>query len=124
MTEQCPTRSISNHSGSWLAGIFALTITAVSADGSVDVNGVRQFVRYLLNGGVDGLAPLGSAGEPFALTIQERMQVLEAVVEETAGSVPICAGVVDYRTDVVVELGCHARSLGCKAVMVITPYLL
>jgi 4-hydroxy-tetrahydrodipicolinate synthase len=107
-----------------LAGIFAPTITAFSADGSVDLDGVRQFVRFLLDAGVDGLAPLGSAGEPFALTVEERKQVIEAVVEETAGRVPIFAGVVDYRTDIVVELSCHARSLGCQGVMVITPYLL
>ena len=107
-----------------LAGIFAPTITAFAPDGSVDLNGVKRFVRFLLDAGVDGLAPLGSAGEPFALTVEERKQVLEAVVEETAGSVPIFAGVVDYRTDTVVELSCHARSLGCEGVMVITPYLL
>jgi 4-hydroxy-tetrahydrodipicolinate synthase len=116
MTEQ--------HARNRLAGIFAPTITAFSADGSLDLNGVRQFVRFLLDAGVDGLTPLGSAGEPFALTVQERMQALEAVVEETAGRVPIFAGVVDYRTDLVVELSCHARSLGCQGVMVITPYLL
>jgi len=113
-----------NGAAARLAGVFAPTITAFAADGSVDLNGVRQFVRFLVDGGVDGLAPLGSAGEPFALTVEERKQVLEAVVEEAAGRVPIFAGVVDYRTDVVVELGCHARSLGCQGVMVITPYLL
>ncbi len=107
-----------------LGGIFAPTITAFSPDGSVNLGGVRQFVRYLLDAGVHGLAPLGSAGEPFALTVEERMRVLEAIVEETAGRVPIFAGVVDYRTDVVIELSCHARSLGCQGVMVITPYLL
>ncbi|MFN7995635.1 MAG: dihydrodipicolinate synthase family protein [Bryobacteraceae bacterium] len=116
--------SSARNGGLKLAGIFAPTITAFSKDGSVNLKGVKQFVRYLLDAGVDGLAPLGSAGEPFALSVEERMQVLEAIVEETAGRVPIFAGVVDYRTDVVMELSCHARSLGCQGIMVITPYLL
>ncbi len=125
MTEQYASEQLANkQTACRLAGIFAPTITAFSEDGSVNLTGVRQFVRFLLDAGVDGLAPLGSAGEPFALTVEERMRVLEAVVEETAGRVPIFAGVVDYRTDLVVELSCHARSLGCEGVMVITPYLL
>jgi len=94
-----------------LSGIFAPTITGYHADGSINLEGTKKFVRFLLESDVDGLAPLGSAGEPVALTLRERMHLLEAIVEETNGKVPIFAGTGDYSTASTIELSLHARSL-------------
>jgi 4-hydroxy-tetrahydrodipicolinate synthase len=82
---------------STLSGIFAPTLTGYYSDGSINLEGTKQFVRFLLNRGVDGLTPLGSAGEPVALSIRERMHLLEAIVEENAGRVPVLVGTGDYR---------------------------
>jgi 4-hydroxy-tetrahydrodipicolinate synthase len=109
---------------SLLSGIFAPTITGYHADGSINAEGTKRFVRFLLENGVDGLAPLGSAGEPVALTLPERMRLLEAIVEETNGQVPIFAGTGDYSTASTIELSLHARTLGCDGLMLILPFLL
>lgn len=105
-------------------GIYAPTITAYTADSSICLKGTRQFVRFLLDQGVDGLTPLGSAGEPCALTVDERKQLLEAIMEEVAGAVPVYAGIVEYSTRTAIELSLHAKSLGCAGLMVMPPYLL
>jgi hypothetical protein len=81
-----------------LKGIFAPTVTAYHPDESVNLAGTRQFVRFLLDQGIHGLAPLGSAGEPVALTLPERMRLLEAIVTENNGQVPVFAGTGDYST--------------------------
>jgi 4-hydroxy-tetrahydrodipicolinate synthase len=107
-----------------IAGVFSPTITAFNADESLNPGGTKKFVRFLLDQGVDGLAPLGSGGEPVAMSPQERMRVLEAIVEETAGKVPILAGTGDYSTATTIELSLHAKSLGCRGLMIITPFLL
>jgi len=107
-----------------LAGVFSPTLTAFHADGSINPAGTKQFVRFLLDQGIDGLAPLGSGGEPVAMTLPERMRILEAIVEETAGKVPILAGTGDYITAATIELSLHAKSLGCRGLMIITPYLM
>jgi len=107
-----------------LAGVFSPTITAFHPDGSINPTGTRQFVRFLLDQGIDGLAPLGSGGEPVAMTILERMRMMEAIVEETNGKIPILAGTGDYSTATTIELSLHARSLGCRGLMLITPYLM
>jgi 4-hydroxy-tetrahydrodipicolinate synthase len=107
-----------------ISGIFSPTLTAYNADGSISLQGVRAFVRYLLHQGVDGLAPLGSAAEPVALTTRERMEVLEAIVDENARRIPIYAGVDHYSTQTTIELGLHAKSIGCDGLMVMAPYLL
>src|ERR1700689_4938509 len=107
-----------------IAGVFSPTITAFHNDESLNPAGTKKFVRFLLDQGVDGLAPLGSGGEPVAMTPQERMRLLEAIVEETAGQVPILAGTGDYSTATTIELSLHAKSLGCRGLMIITPFLL
>lgn len=116
--------AIQNSQNSRLRGIFAPTITAFHEDGSVNLKGTRQFVRFLLDSGVDGLAPLGSAGEPIALTASERMETLEAIVEEVSGRVPIYAGTSDYSTASTIELSLHARSIGCDGLMIMAPFML
>jgi 4-hydroxy-tetrahydrodipicolinate synthase len=107
-----------------LSGVFAPTVTAFNSDGSVSTKGTKDFVRFLLNEGVHGLTPLGSAGEPVALSPDERKKTLEAIVEETAGRVPIYAGTGDYSTALTIELSQHAKSIGCDGLMLMAPYLL
>lgn len=103
-------------------GVFSPTITAFENDESVSVRGTRAFVKFLLHGGVNGLVPLGSSGEPLALVMDERKAVLDAVVEEANGQVPVLAGIVEYSTAAAVEFGKYARSAGCNGVMVMPPY--
>ena len=103
-------------------GVYSPTITAFENDETLSLSGTRAFVRFLLTQGVDGLVPLGSSGEPLALAMNERKAVLDAVVEETNGQVPIIAGIVEYSTRAAIELGSYARSSGCNGLMVMPPY--
>jgi 4-hydroxy-tetrahydrodipicolinate synthase len=105
-------------------GIYAPTITAFNRDGSVNLKGSREFVRFLLDQGVHGLVPLGSSGEPIAMTLDERKAVLEAVATEVAGKVPIYAGVVTYLTSEAIEFSRHAKAVGCAGLMLMAPYVL
>jgi 4-hydroxy-tetrahydrodipicolinate synthase len=107
-----------------LSGIFAPTVTAFNSDESLSTHGTRAFVRFLLDQGVDGLTPLGSAGEPVALNTAERMKALEAIVEEVGGRIPIYAGTSEYSTATTIELSLHAKSVGCDGLMLMAPYLL
>ena len=107
-----------------LRGIFAPTVTAFHGDESLDTKGTRAFVRFLLEQGVHGLTPLGSAGEPVAMRVAERMKALDAIVEEVDGRVPIYAGTGDYSTATTIELSLHARAAGCEGLMLMTPFLL
>jgi dihydrodipicolinate synthase/N-acetylneuraminate lyase len=107
-----------------LRGVFSPTITAYHQDGTINPAGTRRFVRFLLDQGVDGLAPLGSAGEPVALTAAERKKVLDAIVEEVGGKVPVFAGTSVYSTASTIELGLHAKSIGCDGLMLMAPFLL
>ena len=103
-------------------GVYSPTITAFEKDESVSLSGTRAFVRFLLAQGIEGLVPLGSSGEPLALTMAERKAVLDAVMAEAGGKVPVMAGVVEYSTRAAIEFGQYAKSAGCKGLMVMPPY--
>ncbi len=106
------------------SGIYAPTITAFNADESLNEKATRAFVRFLLRSGVHGLAPMGSAGEFFALTDEERMQVVEWILDEAAGQVPVYVGTGHYNTRTTIQLSLHALKSGAKGLMIMPPYLL
>jgi 4-hydroxy-tetrahydrodipicolinate synthase len=103
--------------------VYAPTITAFEKNEDVSLAGTRAFVRFLLAQGVDGLVPLGSSGEPLALTMDERKAVLDAVTAEAGGKVPIMAGIVEYSTRAAIEFGLHAKLAGCNGLMLMPPYV-
>jgi 4-hydroxy-tetrahydrodipicolinate synthase len=105
-------------------GIYAPTITAFNADESLNEKGTRAFVRYLLDSGVHGLAPMGSAGEFFALTDEERIQAMEWILDEVNGQVPVYAGTGHYSTRTTIKLSRHALKNGANGILVMPPYLL
>jgi 4-hydroxy-tetrahydrodipicolinate synthase len=105
-------------------GIYAPTITAFNADESLNEKGTRAFVRHLLDGGVHGLAPMGSAGEFFALTDEERMQAMEWILDEVNGHVPVYAGTGHYSTRTTIKLSQHAMKNGATGILIMPPYLL
>jgi 4-hydroxy-tetrahydrodipicolinate synthase len=105
-------------------GIYAPTLTSFNADESLNETGIRAFVRFLLRSGVHGLAPMGSAGEFIALSEKERMQVMEWILEEVNGQVPVYAGTGHYSTRLTIELSAHALENGATGLMIMPPYLL
>ena len=105
-------------------GIYSPTISAFNADESLSEQGTRAFVRFLLDAGVHGLAPMGSAGEFIALTDQERMQVMEWILDEVDGRVPVYAGTGHYSTRTTIRLSLHAQKEGASGLMIMPPYLM
>lgn len=105
-------------------GIYAPTLTAFNTDESLNEQGTRAFIRFLLESGVHGLAPMGSAGEFVALTDKERMRVMEWTLTEASGKVPVYAGTGHYSTRITIELSRHAKENGATGLMLMPPYLM
>jgi 4-hydroxy-tetrahydrodipicolinate synthase len=58
------------------------------------------------------------------MNAHERMKILEAIVDEVSGRVPIYAGTSEYSTASTIELSLHARSIGCDGLMLMAPFML
>ena len=103
-------------------GIIPAMVTPITADGKINTEALRKLTNYLIEGGVHGLFPVGSQGEFYALTFEEKKKVLEVVVDETRGRVPVYAGTGAITTREAVALTKMAESVGASAVSVITPF--
>jgi len=105
-------------------GIIPAMVTPLDANGRVAEKPLRKLVNHLIAGGVHGLFPVGSQGEFFALTFEQKQAVIRIVLDETRGRVPVYAGTGAVTTREAVETTKMARDLGVNAVSVLTPYFL
>ena len=105
-----------------LSGILTALATPFSSDGSIDESTLRRLIDRSIDGGVDGVVACGSTGEFAAMSTAERRMVVETVVDQTAGRVPVVAQTGAVSTAEAVELSRHAEAAGASVLMVVTPY--
>ncbi|WP_120520359.1 4-hydroxy-tetrahydrodipicolinate synthase [Arthrobacter celericrescens] len=107
---------------SQLSGVLTALATPFDADGQVDEARLRFLVDRSIDGGVNGVVACGSTGEFAALSSDERRFVVETVVDQAAGRVPVVAQTGASNTAEAISLTRHAQETGADVVMVITPY--
>ncbi|MFQ7237283.1 MAG: 4-hydroxy-tetrahydrodipicolinate synthase, partial [Enterococcus hulanensis] len=106
-----------------ITGIITAMVTPLSENG-IDEAATRKLVNKLINDGVHGLFILGTNGEFYALSEEEKLTLVKIVVDEAAGRVPIFAGSGGISTEAVIQLTNQFAELGVDAVSIITPYLI
>jgi 4-hydroxy-tetrahydrodipicolinate synthase len=105
-----------------LDGIFVPHVTPFTHGGQLDINALRQCVRFWLQSGVSGLVPCGSNGEAPYLSREERKKVIETVLDEVNGKVPVIAGTGSMSTQETIAFTKDAADLGIDAALVVTPF--
>jgi 4-hydroxy-tetrahydrodipicolinate synthase len=103
-------------------GTGTALITPFKKDGSVDEAAVRRLVRRQIEAGIHFVSPCGTTGEAPTLTQREKLRVIELVVDEGAGRVPVLAGAGGYDTREVTELVREVERVGADGVLSVTPY--
>jgi 2-keto-3-deoxy-L-arabinonate dehydratase len=98
-------------------GIWPAICTPFAGDGSVDLAAMRRVVRFALDAGSHGLVCFGLAGEVLKLAAGERRSLLEAIVDEVDGRVPVLAGVGAESLRASVELARHAEQAGAHGIV-------
>lgn len=106
-----------------IKGIVTAMVTPLDSNG-VNEKVTRKLVNRLIDSGIDGLFILGTNGEFYALTEQEKLDLAKIVVDETKGRVPVFAGAGGISTEGVIKLANQFALIGVDAVSVITPYLM
>ena len=97
-------------------GIIPPMTTPFDGAGEIDEAAVRTQVRWLLEHGVHGLAAGGSTGEGHTLDADELKRLVATVVDETAGRVPVIAGVIVDSTRDAIRRGRALAGLGGPSV--------
>jgi 4-hydroxy-tetrahydrodipicolinate synthase len=109
-------------SGTDVRGVIPALVTPFTRDDEVDLKGVEAITRYLVDGGVHALMPVGGTGEFPSLSREEKRDVIAAVARVAKGKVPIVAGTAACSTREVILLSNDAHAAGADAVIVTAPY--
>lgn len=105
-----------------LHGVIVPLVTPFDDQNQVDHAGVRRVVDFVISKGVHAVMVAGTTGEGPLLSLEERKQVLETVVAQTSGRVPVIAHTGCIDTGSTVELSKHAQQVGANVVSAIVPY--
>jgi 4-hydroxy-tetrahydrodipicolinate synthase len=103
-------------------GVGTALITPFTRDGSLDEAAVKRLARRQIDGGVHFLSPCGTTGEAPTLTHRDKLRVVELVLEEANGRVPVLAGAGGYDTREAIELARDMERVGANGLLSVTPY--
>src|ERR1700693_1235490 len=95
-----------------LQGCGTALVTPFKKDLSIDEESLRRFVEFQITEGIDFLVPCGTTGESATLSDEEQRRVIQIVVEEARGRVPVIAGAGGNNTAHVIKLARDFERLG------------
>jgi len=113
--------SLNKNVGFTPKGIIPAVITPLTADEKFNEKGMRKLINHLIDGGVHGLFVIGTTGEFYGLTPEEKREILLVTMDETRGRVPVYAGTNGITTRESVMLTQLAEECKVDAVSVLTP---
>lgn len=100
-------------------GVFPYLVSPVAPDGAVLEGELRRLVDHLIAAGVHGLTPLGSTGEFAYLDAAQRRRIVEVVVDQARGRVPVVAGVAATTTADAVRQAKDYAAIGADGILAI-----
>lgn len=104
-----------------IKGIILPIVTPMNADESVNIPELRNQVERQIAGGVHGIFPFGTNGEGYILSLKEKEEILEAVVDQVKGRIPVYAGSGCISTQDTIYMSKRAEELGADVLSIITP---
>ncbi|HEV2065850.1 MAG TPA: dihydrodipicolinate synthase family protein, partial [Thermomicrobiales bacterium] len=103
-------------------GVFPIAPTPFHTDESVDEEGMRRVIDFMIDAGVDGICILANYSEQFALTDAERDRLQAICLEQVDGRVPVIVTTSHYSTRIAAERSRSAQEAGAAMVMLMPPY--
>jgi 4-hydroxy-tetrahydrodipicolinate synthase len=103
-------------------GVGTALVTPFTKGGALDEAAVRRLGRRQIDAGIHFLCPCGTTGESPTLTDAEKLRIVEILVGEAGGRVPILAGAGGYNTKEVIELAREMEKRGASGFLSVTPY--
>lgn len=103
-------------------GTATALVTPFKKDGSVDEPALRDLVDFQLRGKVEALVPVGSTGEGATLSENEQAAIIQMVVDQANGKVPVIGGASSNSTAKAVALARTAKESGADAILTVAPF--
>ena len=103
-------------------GIYVAMLTPFTKDGAINEKELRRIVEFQITSGVHGLFPISSVGEFIHMSQEEKIQMMEIIVDQNRGRVRITPGVGSSYPAESICLAKKAKAIGCDGVVVAPPY--
>jgi 4-hydroxy-tetrahydrodipicolinate synthase len=103
-------------------GIYCPNVVPLDAAGEIDERELRRYVDWLVERGIHGLYPNGSTGEFTRFTPHERRRIVEVVVDQAGGRVPVLAGAAEANVRETLAACEHYAKVGADAVAIVSPF--
>ncbi|MEZ4668739.1 MAG: dihydrodipicolinate synthase family protein [Anaerolineae bacterium] len=104
-----------------ITGIFNILATPFTTDYALDITSLKRLVNFQLDLGAYGLTILGVLGEAAKLSVDERKQVVDCVIETVGGRVPVVVGTSHDDLNTCIALSQAAFAAGAAGVMIAPP---
>lgn len=103
-------------------GTYTALVTPFDRKNKLDEDGLKELLRFQLREGIEGLVPVGTTGECATLSYEEHERVIEVVVKEVKGRVPVVAGTGSNSTREALMLTRFAKQVKADGVLLVVPY--
>jgi 4-hydroxy-tetrahydrodipicolinate synthase len=100
-------------------GVFPAVTTQYNEDYSVNLPATQKMLDELIKDGVHGIIALGTVGENYSLSANEKINVLAASKEVIDGRVPLLSGVAENTTQLACEYAKDCKLIGIDGLMVL-----
>ncbi|MBM4421055.1 MAG: 4-hydroxy-tetrahydrodipicolinate synthase [Chloroflexi bacterium] len=113
--------------GTALRGALTAIVTPLTDQGALDEASLKRLLAHQLDGGINGLVPVGTTGEYPTLSVEERERVVTLAVEAVrarglTGKTLIVPGTGSNDTAATIKATRRAAQLGADAALVVAPY--
>ncbi len=103
-------------------GVFTAIVTPFTGDGKIDEEALRKLVDFQIEKGISGIVPVGTTGESPTLSHEEHHRVIEIVIDQVNGRVPVIAGTGSNCTEEAIKMTEKAKEAGATASLQVAPY--
>jgi 4-hydroxy-tetrahydrodipicolinate synthase len=104
------------------SGVIAPVLTPFGEDGNPDAERFTEHAQWLLETGCTALAPFGTTSEANSLGLDERMEMLEELVDAGIDPARLMPGTGTCALSDTIVLTRHALDLGCGGVLMLPPF--
>ena len=104
------------------SGSGVALVTPFKEDKSIDFTAVRKLVQLQILGGTDFLVVQGTTGESPTLSQEEKLKLLETIIDENAGKLKIIYGIGGNNTILVGETLKQLKIEGVDGILSVSPY--
>ena len=87
-----------------------------------DVEAYQAFVDFQIQGGIEGIVPIGTTGEAVTMTAEEQLLCVKTAVAAAKGRIPVIGGAGANSTAATIDGVRRVREAGADAALVVTPY--